>query len=82
MKVVVDTNVLVSAAIRDRNPEKVILAIVQRPEITWIATPSILAEYREVLARPKLGLLDVDREEWLDLLQKSVTPILYRTKFV
>ena len=37
MKVVVDTNVVVSAALKDRNPETVILFVVKRPEFAWVA---------------------------------------------
>ena len=75
MKVILDTNVLVSAALCDRNPEKVILWIVQQADVEWIATPEILREYRQVLARPRLGLLAADRDEWLSVLQASLTLI-------
>jgi putative PIN family toxin of toxin-antitoxin system len=58
MKVVIDTNVVISAAIADRNPEKVILFIVSNPDFQWIVSPDILAEYREVLSRKRLKLSD------------------------
>ena len=32
MKVVIDTNVLVSAALRDRGPERVVLFVAEHPE--------------------------------------------------
>lgn len=48
MRVVVDTNVLVSAALRDRDPETVVLWIVRTAGVEWIATPAILDEYRGV----------------------------------
>ena len=54
MKVVIDTNVVVSAALRDRDPEAVILRVAGRPGWKWIVSPDILAEYREVLQRDKL----------------------------
>jgi putative PIN family toxin of toxin-antitoxin system len=56
MRVVVDTNVVVSAILRDRNPEKAILHLVANPECEWVASEEILAEYREVLRRPRFGL--------------------------
>jgi putative PIN family toxin of toxin-antitoxin system len=56
MRVVVDTNVVISAILRDRRPEKVLLFIVSRPDFEWVASPEILAEYREVLRRPKFAL--------------------------
>ena len=46
MKVLVDTNVLISPAFRDRLPEEVILFLSSRPDFVWIATEDILKEYR------------------------------------
>ena len=48
MKVVIDTNILVSAAIRDGIPEIVIQFIVDRPEFEWIVSQEIMTEYIEV----------------------------------
>ena len=56
MRVLVDTNVVVSAILRDRVPEKVILFLIGNPDAEWVASDEILAEYREVLRRPKFGL--------------------------
>jgi putative PIN family toxin of toxin-antitoxin system len=56
MRVVVDTNVVVSAILRDRLPEKILLFIIGHPDFEWVASPEILTEYREVLRRPKFGL--------------------------
>lgn len=44
MKVLVDTNVVLSAALRDRLPERVILHIATREEWIWLTTPDILDE--------------------------------------
>jgi uncharacterized protein len=56
MKILVDTNVLISAALRDKLPEQVVMWVATREECTWLATREILNEYREVLARPKFRL--------------------------
>ncbi len=56
MKVVIDTNAVVSAALKDRDPEAVILFVVERPEFKWIVSAPILEEYKEVLRREKFGL--------------------------
>jgi len=58
MRVVVDTNVLISAAFRDRLPEDVILFLVGSPDMDWIATEKIVQEYRDVLRRKKFGLTE------------------------
>ena len=42
MRVVVDTNDVVSAVLRDRVPEKVLLFIITRPDFEWVASPEIL----------------------------------------
>ena len=64
MRVVVDTNVVVSAILRDRNPEKAILHLVENPECEWVASEEILAEYREVMRRPRFGLAPEILARW------------------
>jgi putative PIN family toxin of toxin-antitoxin system len=68
MRVVIDTNVVVSAAFKDRDPEAVILFLASRGDTEWVVTPEIMAEYREVLSRPKFGLPDDIRQSWFDIL--------------
>ena len=55
MRVVYDTNVLVSAALKPGSIPAVLvsLALVQRVHLC--VSPPILAEYKEVLHRPKFG---------------------------
>lgn len=72
MKVVIDTNVLLSAALKDRDPETVILYIVSHPDFTWISSKDIVAEYREVLCREKFGLTEEIRMKWFHLLDSIV----------
>lgn len=54
MKIVIDTNVLISAALKDRDPEIIILFIVSHPEFEWVASPEIYQKYKEVLGRKKI----------------------------
>jgi putative PIN family toxin of toxin-antitoxin system len=68
MRVVIDTNVVVSAAFKDRDPEAVILFLASRSDTEWVVTPEIMAEYREVLSRPKFGLPEDIRQSWFDML--------------
>lgn len=56
MKVVIDTNVLVSAVLKDKTPQDVILFITETPDFEWIASPAILSGYKEVLSRQKFNL--------------------------
>jgi len=74
MIAVVDTNVLVSAALRDRLPERVVLHVATRDDWIWLVTSDILREYRDVLGRPKLALSEALLERWNDLLKwRTVT---------
>lgn len=68
MRVVIDTNVVVSAALKDRDPEAVILFVASQGDTEWIVSPEIMAEYRDVLSRPKFGLPDDLRQKWFDML--------------
>lgn len=68
MKVVLDTNVLVSAAFRDRGPERVVLFVAEDAGIDWIVSEAILSEYLEVLARPKFGLAPTILLRWERML--------------
>ncbi|HEY5481237.1 MAG TPA: putative toxin-antitoxin system toxin component, PIN family [Verrucomicrobiae bacterium] len=72
MRVVVDTNVVVSAILRDRLPERVILFIIARPDFEWVASREILTEYREVLRRPKFGLPETVLSQWDDRFRAAV----------
>ncbi len=72
MKVVIDTNVLVSAILRDRNPEIVITFAAVNDDIEWVASKEIIAEYKNVIRRDKFGLSDGVISEWMEILDESV----------
>ena len=65
MKVVIDTNVVVSAILRDRKPEEVILVVQQHPQFEWIASVEILAEYVNVIQRKKFNLPESIIARWI-----------------
>jgi putative PIN family toxin of toxin-antitoxin system len=68
MNVLIDTNVLLSAALRDKLPERVVLYVAAREDFRWLVTPEILAEYSDVLRRPKFGLDEKTLGRWAELL--------------
>ena len=68
MRVIIDTNVLVSAILKDRDPESVILFVAGCDDIEWIVSPMIMAEYHEVLKRPKFRLPVDILKNWFDML--------------
>lgn len=71
MRVIIDTNILISAAVADGKPEKVINFIISHADYDWIVSQEILDEYREVLQRKKLKLHDTKKAEWLTLIENS-----------
>jgi uncharacterized protein len=72
MIVVIDTNIVVSAALRDRDPERVILFAAETPDVRWVASPEIVAEYQEVLARPKFALPPEVRARWTAVFERHI----------
>lgn len=68
MKVIIDTNDLVSAVLKDRIPEEVVLFIASRDDIEWIVSPQIMVEYKEVLGRDKFGLPGDILHNWFVML--------------
>lgn len=74
MKLLVDTNVLISAVICDRLPDRVIKHIVAQDDWLWLVTPEIDDEYRRVLNRPKFRLAADVVNWWLTFLESSTIP--------
>jgi putative PIN family toxin of toxin-antitoxin system len=66
MRVIIDTNVLISAVLKGRKPREIIEFVSEQANIDWIVSQDILDEYREVLSRRKLKLTDEVRQEWLE----------------
>ncbi|CAD5942863.1 putative nucleic acid-binding protein, contains PIN domain [Planktothrix agardhii] len=65
MKIVIDTNILVSAILKDRTPEQVILFVAEHDQFEWLVSSEILAEYKAVISRPKFKLPIEIIEKWL-----------------
>ena len=81
MKILIDTNVLISAALKDKDPEAVILFVVEQPDFEWIVSTEILAEYKDVLSRPKLSLSDDVLHRWFALLDSLTTVVEVTASF-
>lgn len=70
MKVVIDTNVLVSAILKDRDPETVLLFVAESDDMEWIVSPEIMTEYRQVLSRPKFSLSEDALQAWFSVIDR------------
>jgi putative PIN family toxin of toxin-antitoxin system len=75
MKVVIDTNVLVSAAWRDKSPEAVVIWIALQDDWDWVVSQDILNEYRGVLRREKFNLSAEVIKKW-DTLVTNLTTLV------
>lgn len=77
VRVVYDTNVLVSAVLKADSLPALVLGLALRRHVTLCLSPSILTEYRDVLQRPKFGFAAPAIQTLLDELTQGavmVTP--------
>jgi putative PIN family toxin of toxin-antitoxin system len=77
-RIVLDTNVLVSGLLSEQGAPGQILDLVLVGELCLLYDPRILAEYRDVLARPRLGILPQLAAEVLRFLEESGQPVVAR----
>jgi putative PIN family toxin of toxin-antitoxin system len=69
LRLVIDTNILVSAALKpDGLQRTVLLLAITKPARLYVSA-AIVAEYREVLARPELKIRKALRQQLLDLIR-------------
>jgi putative PIN family toxin of toxin-antitoxin system len=69
-RVVLDTNIVVSALLVPSGAQAIVLMLALRGHITLCASPAILAEYEEVLHRPRLKLQPQQIEKALAGIRK------------
>lgn len=71
IRVVIDTNVLVSALISPSGNEALLLLAVRQGLVSPCVSPAILQEYSEVLARPKFAFSGEEIGAVIHLLQRQ-----------
>lgn len=75
MRVVLDTNILVSACWKPEGNEAEVARLATKGSITPCVTPEILAEYRDVLSRRKLAGISAMATELLASLERSAVTV-------
>ncbi|MFY7884326.1 MAG: putative toxin-antitoxin system toxin component, PIN family [Dolichospermum sp.] len=75
MKIIIDTNIVVSAIIADRNPERLIILVASKSDYQWIVSSEILTEYKDVLNRKKLKVTDQKKQRWLRMFTLFTTSV-------
>lgn len=75
MRVIIDTNILISAVLKGKKPREAIQFISERADVDWIVSQEVLAEYQEVLNRRKFKLTDEVINEWLNKI-KTISKLI------
>jgi putative PIN family toxin of toxin-antitoxin system len=69
LRLVIDTNILVSAALKPNGLQRTVLVLALAKPARLYITKAILAEYREVLARPEFKIRSGLRQQLLQLIR-------------
>ncbi|MGH9454261.1 MAG: putative toxin-antitoxin system toxin component, PIN family [Terriglobia bacterium] len=69
LRLVLDTNVVVPALLKPGGLERTSLIFALTPPARWYLSPDILAEYQNVLLRPRLRLAPSRIDEFIELAQ-------------
>lgn len=81
MRIIVDTNIVVSAILKNNHPESVIQYILEDNDLEWIASQEILDEYQNVLQRKKFNLPKEIASSWIALLKQKIQLVINNTAF-
>lgn len=69
LRLVIDTNIVVSAALRPDGLQRTVLLIALTKPAKMYVSKAILAEYREVLARPELKIRKGLRQQFVQYIE-------------
>jgi putative PIN family toxin of toxin-antitoxin system len=73
VKVVYDTNIIVSATLHKDGLPALLLSLALEEMVRLLISHPLLAEYEEVLKRPRFSLNPKDVEELISLIKKQAT---------
>lgn len=77
LRLVIDTNVVVSAALKPEGLQRTVLLFAMTKPVRWHVSDPIVSEYATVLARPELKIRKSLRQQFLPLIRNHahvVTP--------
>jgi uncharacterized protein len=77
LRLVIDTNIIISAALKPKGLQRTILLLAMTKPARWYVSDAILAECRDVLARPELRIrkgLQLQLRQLIGNRSHSVTP--------
>ena len=76
LRIVLDTNVLISAALKPLGRQALVINLVAFRAVELYVSEAVLAEYREVFSRPKFAHLDLKEvSRMLSLIEREATMV-------
>jgi putative PIN family toxin of toxin-antitoxin system len=75
LRLVIDTNVVVSAALKPNGLQRTVLLLAITKPARLYVSESILAEYAEVLSRPELHIRKGLRQQLMHLIRRHSHPV-------
>ncbi len=80
MKVVFDTNILISAAIAKGKPHKLLIKAISK-DFTILTSDVLLVELEDVISRQKFKLTSNEKKKFINTLKKTVKIIKLKSTF-
>jgi putative PIN family toxin of toxin-antitoxin system len=78
LRLVIDTNIVVSAALQPEGPQRTVLLLAMTKPAKLYVSDAILTEYREVLSRPELQIRKGLRQQLLQLIRSHSNTVVPR----
>jgi putative PIN family toxin of toxin-antitoxin system len=76
LRLVIDTNVVVSAALKPEGLQRTVLLLAMTKSVRWYVSEAIVAEYALVLARPELKIRRSSRQQLLRLIKNHARVVV------
>jgi uncharacterized protein len=76
LRLVIDTNVVVSAALKPKGLQRTVLLLAMAKPVRWYVSDPILVEYTTVLARPELKIRKTLRQQLLQLIKNHAHVVI------
>jgi uncharacterized protein len=76
LRLVIDTNVVVSAALKPEGLQRTVLLLAMAKSVRWYVSEAIVAEYALVLARPELKIRRSSRQQLLQLIKNHARVVV------
>jgi putative PIN family toxin of toxin-antitoxin system len=73
---VIDTNVVVSAALKPEGLQRTVLLLAMTKSVRWYVSEAIVAQYALVLARPELKIRRSSRQQLLQLIKNHARVVV------